>query len=192
MGIGCIILAAGSAVRFGGDKLLAEISGQSLIERAMHAIPEGCPAAVVTGNSQIAALARQCRMAVVWNHRPELGISRSVCLGTMAMTQCDAICFLVADQPLLKRDSVRKLLDEWQAHPDCIIRAGHNGKPGNPCVFPREFYPALCSLRGDRGGSAVAKAFHERVRLIALPEHELRDCDTPDALQQLLKEEESD
>lgn len=192
MVIGCVILAAGSALRFGGDKLHAEFSGQSLIARAMQAVPESCPTAVVTGDSQIAALAREHQMAVVWNHRPELGISRSVCLGTMAMTQCDAICFLVADQPLLTCDSVRKLLDEWRLHPDCIIRASHRGKPGNPCIFPKAFFPALCSLQGDRGGSAVARAFPDRVRLTELPEHELWDCDTPESLQLLLKEEESD
>ncbi len=190
--IGFVILAAGSGLRFGGDKLHAQFAGQSLIARAMQAVPEGSPAAVVTGDSSIAALAREHQLTVVWNHRPELGISRSVCLGTMAMTQCEAICFLVADQPLLKRESVSRLLDEWRTHPDHIIRASHNGKPGNPCVFPREFYPALCSLQGDRGGSAVARAFPDRVRLAELPEQELWDCDTPEALQLLLKEEESD
>lgn len=191
MEIGCVILAAGRSERFGGDKLHAEFSGLSLILRAMQAVPVGCPAAVVTGDSGIAALARQHGMSVVWNHRPELGVSRSVCLGTMSMTQCDAICFLVADQPLLKIESVRKLLDEWKQHPHCIVRASHDGKPGNPCIFPREFYPALCSLQGDRGGSAVARAFPHRVRLAELPPRELMDCDTPEALHQLCYEEGS-
>lgn len=189
MAIGCVILAAGRGERFGGDKLHASFSGESLILRAIQAVPEGCPAAVVTGDCAIAALARASKMAVVWNHRPELGISRSVCLGTMAMIQCDAICFLVADQPLLKRESVCRLLDEWRRSPECIIRAAHHGKPGNPCVFPRDFFPALCALREDRGGSAVARAFPDRVRLTELPERELWDCDTPEALHQLCNEE---
>ena len=188
MEIGCVILAAGKGERFGGDKLHAEFSGLSLILRAMQAVPEGCPAAVVTGDSSISALARVHQMTVVWNHRPELGISRSVCLGTMAMTHYDALCFLVADQPLLRRESVSRLLDEWRLHPDCIIRAAHDGKPGNPCVFPREFFPALCSLQGDRGGSAVAKAFPDRVHLVQLPSQELMDCDTPEALRLIQKE----
>ncbi|MBE6933064.1 MAG: nucleotidyltransferase family protein [Ruminococcaceae bacterium] len=191
MKIGCVILAAGSGMRFGGDKLHAEFSGVSLIRRAMQAVPEGCPAAVVTGDSQIAALAREQQMTVVWNHRPELGISRSVRLGTMAMTQYNAICFLVADQPLLKRESVQKLLDEWRLHPDRIIRAAHDGKPGNPCVFPREFFPALCNLQGDRGGSAVARSFPEKVIMVELPKRELLDCDTPEVLRQLCSEEGS-
>lgn len=192
MKIGCVILAAGRSERFGGDKLHATFFGERLIRLAMQAVPEGCPAAVVTGDSSIAALARAHQMTVVWNHRPELGISRSVRLGTMAMTQYDAICFLVADQPLLRRESVSRLLDEWRMHPDHIIRAAHNGKPGNPCVFPRAFFPALCALQGDRGGSAVARSFPEKVIPVELPERELMDCDTPEALRQLCSEEGSD
>lgn len=188
MEIGCVILAAGKGERFGGGKLHAEFSGSSLILRAMQAVPEGCPAAVVTGDNGIAALAGEHNMSVVWNHQPELGISRSVCLGTMAMTQCDAICFLVADQPLLKRESICRLLDEWKRYPGCIIRASHDGKPGNPCIFPREFYPALCSLQGDRGGSAVARAVPDRVRFMELSARELMDCDTPEALYMIQKE----
>ena len=191
MAIGCVILAAGRSERFGGDKLHADFSGQSLIQRAIQAVPEGCPAAVVTGDSQIAALAREHQMTVVWNHRPELGISRSVRLGTLAMIQCSAICFLVADQPMLQRDSVSRLLDEWRSHPDCIIRASHQGKPGNPCVFPKDLFPALCALQGDTGGGAVARAYPDRVRLAELPERELVDCDTPEILRQLCNKEGS-
>ena len=77
MEIGCVILAAGRAERFGGDKLHALFSGQSLIERAIEAVPEGCPTAVVTGDPSIAALARAHKMTVVWNHQPEQGVSRS-------------------------------------------------------------------------------------------------------------------
>ena len=191
MEIGCVILAAGRSERFGGDKLHADFSGQSLIQRAIQAVPEGCPAAVVTGDSQIAALARAHSMTVVWNHRPGLGISRSVRLGTMAMIQCSAICFLVADQPMLKRDSVSRLLDEWRSHPKFIIRASHQGKPGNPCVFPKDLFPTLCSLQGDIGGGAVARAFPERVIPVELQERELMDCDTPEALSQLCNKEGS-
>ena len=189
MEIGCVILAAGIAQRFGGDKLHALFSGQSLMARAIAAVPEGCPAAVVTRDSSIAALARAHKMTVVWNHKPELGVSRSVRLGTLAMIQCDAICFLVADQPLLRKESTARLLRTWRESPESIVRASHGGRPGNPCVFPKHFFPALCALQGDRGGSAVARAYPDRVILVDLPERELLDCDTPEALRLLCEKE---
>ena len=48
--LGCVVLAAGSARRFGGNKLTAALSGKSLIQRALEAVPTEVvdAAAVVT------------------------------------------------------------------------------------------------------------------------------------------------
>ena len=37
--IGCVLMAAGNSTRFGGNKLLTDFFGKTLIERAMEAIP---------------------------------------------------------------------------------------------------------------------------------------------------------
>ena len=37
--LGCVILAAGNSTRFGNNKLLVEIDGKMMIERALEAIP---------------------------------------------------------------------------------------------------------------------------------------------------------
>ena len=41
MKIGCVVLAAGNARRFGSNKLKAEVDGESLIHRALEAVPSG-------------------------------------------------------------------------------------------------------------------------------------------------------
>ena len=38
MKIGCVVLAAGNARRFGSNKLKAEVDGESLILRALEAV----------------------------------------------------------------------------------------------------------------------------------------------------------
>ena len=38
--LGCVIMAAGNAVRFGANKLEAELDGKPLIRRAFEAVPE--------------------------------------------------------------------------------------------------------------------------------------------------------
>ena len=53
---------------------------------------------------------------------------------------------------------------------------------GNPNVFPREFFPALCALEGDRGGSAVIRQYPERYLAVDVPPEALADVDTPEAL----------
>ena len=189
MRIGCVILAAGIARRFGQQKLHAELDGRSLILRALDAVPEDCPACVVTGDPAIRAMAIERGMKFVTNSRPEDGISRSVRLGTQALADCGAICFIPADQPLLSRRSVEKLLTVSQDNPDRIVRAVHGTVPGNPYIFPRTYFPALMELRGDRGGSAVMQENPEAILPVELPERELLDCDTPEALQKLAEKE---
>ena len=69
--------------------------------------------------------AREFGFACVRNDRPDLGQSRSVALGTAAMADCDGIAFVVADQPLLSQELLRRIAAEWRAHPDCIVGAAH-------------------------------------------------------------------
>ena len=51
-----------------------------------------------------------------------------------------------------------------------------------PNVFPREFFPALRALEGDRGGSAVIRQYPERYLAVDVPPEALADVDTPEAL----------
>ena len=92
------------------------------------------------------------------------------------------IAFLVADQPLLSASAVRAVVRQWREHPSCIVGAACGTRRGNPNVFPREFFPALCALEGDRGGSAVIRQYPERYLAVDVPPEALADVDTPEAL----------
>lgn len=181
--IGCVVLAAGNAERFGSNKLLAEIDGKALIERAFDAIPTDRidAVSVVTQYDGIEALAEKNGFRTVFNRRPELGLSRSVRLGTAALREsCDGILYLVADQPWLKRGSVSEMLDIFLEHPDHIVALSHGGKRGNPCIFPKQYFDELCALSGDRGGRSVIERHADDLLLYEASGSELKDIDTPE------------
>ena len=182
--IGCLVMAAGSGSRFGRNKLEAVIDGKTLLRRALEAVPreEFACVTVVTQYDGAAALAEEFGFAVVRNDRPEDGLSRTVRLGTEAMASCDAIMYQVADQPLLERDTVRREVELFRAHPDRIVGLVHNGVRGNPCIFPRRFFPELMALTGDVGGNVVIRAHPESLLLYETAAAELRDVDTVEAL----------
>ena len=182
--IGCLVMAAGCGSRFGRNKLKAEVDGKSLLRRALEAVPveEFHRITVVTQYDGAAALAESFGFDVVRNDRPQDGLSRTVRLGTEAMADCDAILYQVADQPLLERGTVRRELEFFRAHPDCIVGLSHSGVRGNPCVFPRRFFPELTALEGDVGGNVVIRAHPEALLLFEAPAAELRDVDTVEAL----------
>lgn len=185
--IGCVVMAAGDARRFGENKLASVFDGETLIQRALEAVPAEafCAVAVVTQYREVEALAERFGFCPVHNPHPDWGISHTIRLGLEALGTCDAALFQVSDQPLLRRETVADLVDFYRRRPDCLAALGHGGVRGNPCVFPARFFPELLSLTEDRGGSSVIRRHEEELRLLEVPACQLQDVDTPQALRAL-------
>ena len=182
-------MAAGNAARFGENKLAATVNGKPLIEHALDAIPRESfsRVLVVTQHKNVEAAAKKFGFETLRNEHPERGQSETIRLGTRALSDCDAICFMVADQPMLKRKTVALgdvlgVLQEVEVGRKNIVGLGHNGVRGNPCLFPARFFPELLALEGDVGGSAVIKKHPDDLLLFEAPEEEMRDVDTKEAL----------
>ena len=91
--------------------------------------------------------------------------------GQSMMGEKDYLMFMVADQPHLTLDSVRKLVEaavsreqsafsgplaeECSRWETLSLRCGNT--PGNPCMFRADLIPELMSLTGDQGGRKVLK-----------------------------------
>ena len=185
--IGCLLMAAGNASRFQSNKLLAEFRGKPLVLWALERIDPArfSQVTVVTQYPEICTMAEEFGFPWLKNDHPDWGAAYTIRLGTEAMAQCDAILYLVADQPLLDAASIAKILETWQETPDRIVAPAHDGRTGNPCIFPREFFPELCQLQGDVGGKCVIKAHLDRLLTVEVAPDALFDCDTPEALAEL-------
>ena len=178
-------MAAGSSKRFGSNKLLQRTKGSSLIECAFAAVPSEKlkKVCVVTQYPEVEELAASYGFSSLRNPCPEEGISLTIRLGISELSKdCSALMFLVSDQPLLKRSSIEGLIDFYLSHPDNIIGAAVKGKRGNPCIFPKKHFPALCSLKGDTGGSAVIRSNPDELLLFEVSKNELQDVDTREDL----------
>ena len=188
--LGCVVMAAGNARRYGDNKLAAQLRGRSLILRALEAVPTEAidSAVVVTQYPEIMRLAGEFHFAAVYNEHPDYGISHTIELGLTGLRDCDGVMFLVSDQPLLRRKSVAALARLWKSHPDSIAALSHGGVRGNPCVFPARFYPELLELTEDRGGNAVIRRHEEDLVLLEVDARELTDVDTPEALRSMTAE----
>ena len=184
MKLGCVIMAAGASCRFGENKLLQDFLGRPLFTRVLDTA-KGVfdETAVVTGYAPVKAYAEGLGYRAVENRQPELGISHTIRLGLEALSNCDGVVFVTADQPLLTKQTLQKLAAAFLACPDCIHAVAAEGVRGNPCVFPRELFSELLQLQGDVGGGAVIKDHLDRLRLLEVPFEELMDCDTPDSLE---------
>ena len=165
--IGCVLMAAGSSTRFGGNKLLTDFFGKTLIERAMEAIPRDklCRAAVVSQYDEVLSMALDFDFLTVRNDRPEDGVSRTIRLGLDALGDVDAALFMVADQPCLSRWSTEGLVSFYLKEPDKIAAMAYGARRGNPVIFPKDMFIELRDLTGDTGGSAVICKNQDKLRL---------------------------
>ena len=185
--LGCVVMAAGNARRFGENKLAAKLDGRSLIRRALEAIPPNAfdSVVVVTQYPEIAALAQEFHFTAIRNEHPDFGISHTIRLGLSELLACDGVVFLVSDQPLLRRESVADLVQFWKSQPEKIAALAHGGVRGNPCLFPARFFPELLELQEDRGGNTVIRRHEDCLALLEVDSRELTDVDTPEAMRQV-------
>ena len=181
---GCVLLAAGLGSRFGGNKLHASINGISMIERALDTLSAAKlgKVAVVSYDRRILDAAKKHGFIPVLNTTPEQGISLSIRLGLEALPDLSAVMFMVADQPLLTKDSLRRVIEAHRASPRSIAALAWGGKRGNPCIFPAELFSELLCLEGDSGGSALIASHPDRLILVEAEEKELLDVDDRESL----------
>ena len=110
--------------------------------------------------------------------------------GQSMIGEKDYLMFMVADQPHLTLDSVRKLIraavsreqsafsgplaEECSRWETLSLRCGST--PGNPCMFRADLIPELMTLTGDQGGRKVLR---QRVckYVDILDKRELEDVD---------------
>ncbi len=180
--LGAVLMASGSARRFGENKLLHPVEGIPMIERAMGILPPDMfsKAAVISSYPEILRLAGEKGYIAIENPAPEHGQSVSVRLGTQALADMDGILYAVCDQPWLRTESVERLIKAFSAAPDGIWALSWAGRKGNPVIFPKKLFQELLAVTGDRGGGVVIKAHPELLRLAEAggPE-ELLDIDSP-------------
>ena len=191
MKIAAVLMAAGASSRFGECKLIKKFASRPMFEYALDALPYNklCAVAVVSGRAEILAAAEARGFIPVLNDRPEDGPPRTIRLGMEAVGDADGIMFMVADQPLLRRESVAGELNFFAKNANSIVAMGHGARRGNPVIFPQEFFDELKALRGERGGGAVMAAHRERIMLFQLENGvELMDIDTASDYIMLQKE----
>lgn len=177
-------MAAGASKRFGKpNKLLQNFGGKPLLMTVLE-LAASFPFAhhVAVCGEETLPIAQKAGFHTVLNEEPERGQSLSMKLGVAACRDCDGALFLTGDQPFVSRDTLQRLITEFEAHPDCILGCSVEGRFCIPSVFPASVFEELLSQEGDVGGREVMRAHPERVRLLPIDPKEHFDIDTPQDL----------
>lgn len=183
--LGCVIMASGMGVRFGSNKLMEELEEEPVIAGALKAT-EGLfgKRVVVTRHKEVEVYCQEKGIDVILHELPYR--SDTVRLGTEVMKEMEGCIFCQGDQPMLQKETVIRLCQDFLSEPQMIHRVHFGEEVGAPVIFPKWSFEELLSLPEGKGGGFIVKRYPEKLRLSpAGAAWELMDVDTPEDLEKL-------
>jgi molybdenum cofactor cytidylyltransferase len=196
MKLDCLILAAGSASRFGGCKLLANWNGKPLVAQSIEAActlePENIFIVGGAYYEQLQQALPDLPISTRTEHTKtiellefrawDLGVGNSLAFGVKRLQNANPVLVMLGDQPLISAKDLQHLHRTWSENPERIVCASFANTLGVPAIFPARFKAELYRCRGDRGAKSILLRYFNKdeplVIPIAMPSAEF-DIDTP-------------
>jgi molybdenum cofactor cytidylyltransferase len=178
-----LLLAAGSATRFGSDKLLHHLPHGVPIAvqaaRHLHSVIPVIHAVVKPGADDLALLLKNegCHVAVC--ERAAEGMGASLACAARAAGRADAYLVALADMPFVRTSSIAAVRDALTAGAP-LAAPYWRAKRGHPVGISGGFYDQLVALGGDEGAKSILQANPERLLKVPVGDPgAIRDIDTP-------------
>jgi molybdenum cofactor cytidylyltransferase len=185
-----LLLAAGSATRFGSDKL-------------SHPLPHGVPIAVQAarhlhseiarifavvkpGDEALAKALSECCEIVVCEKAAE-GMGASLACAARAAGKADGYLVALADMPFVRASSIAAVRDALASGAP-LTAPYWRTRRGHPVGISGVFFEQLLALKGDEGAKRLL--LENQNRLVKIPVGDpgvIRDIDTPGDLAPPLK-----
>ena len=182
-----IVLAGGSATRFGATKQIVRVRGKPLAQHAIDALTSAGldEIVVVTGHDADVverALRPPPQARFVRNPEYRSGLASSLAAGLRALsTESEACAVLPADQPGVTDAEVRAMVDAFVRTRARIVRIAYADAPG-PTLLSREVYELASHLQGDVGARELIASHPDWVEQVDVPFAAPVDVDRPEDL----------
>jgi molybdenum cofactor cytidylyltransferase len=185
-GVAGLLLAAGSARRFGSPKLL-------------HPLPDGVPVGVASARALVRVVPNvlavvqpgdrllietflSMGLGIVENPLADHGIGTSLSAGVNASREATGWLIALADMPWIRPATIRMLADSLRSGASMVAPV-FGGRRGHPVGFSQRWGGRLRTLGGDAGARGMlAEHADELVLLDTADPGVLQDVDHPDDL----------
>jgi molybdenum cofactor cytidylyltransferase len=187
--IAAIVLAAGRSTRMGANKLVAELAGKPMVRHVVEAAlaSRARPVLVVAGHEaeSVRAALAGLQVTLVDNPGYAAGLSTSLKAGIRALPEdCGGALVLLGDMPRITAAHIDRLIAAFAARDNrAIIVPAHEGRRGNPILWPRAHFREIMQLEGDAGAKKLLGLHASDVHEVDLATDAIfLDVDTPEAL----------
>jgi molybdenum cofactor cytidylyltransferase len=164
-----ILLAAGSSIRFGKNKLLWPLpDGIPMVVASARHLEAALPGsvAVVNGSeARLIALLEGTGLKVTVCPRAGEGMGASLAWGVSEVSAAEGWLIALADMPFIKPGTIRSVAHAVNG-PQTISAPELEGRRGHPVAFGKFYGPALSRLSGDRGARDLVERHRERLVLV--------------------------
>ncbi|MDT9350053.1 NTP transferase domain-containing protein [Clostridium perfringens] len=180
------MLASGTSKRMGENKLLLDFCGKPLVEWVIESVSSiGFDEVVlVYKDPRVKEIAKKYGISTIYNKKASYGQSESIKISLeKASDSNNGYMFFTGDQPLLKRNTIIKLIESFNKKGGIVIPKV-NGQNKSPTIFSSDFKYELMSLEGDIGGRLVIKNNLDKVFFVNFySDIEFFDIDTKEELE---------
>ena len=191
MNIVGLLLAAGSATRFGSDKLSHPLPhGVAIAVQAARQLKCEVPqvfAVVKPGTEPLALQLKSEGCEIVVCENAAEGMGASLACAVRAAGRADGYLVALADMPFLRRTTIAAVRDALSGGAP-VVAPYFRARRGHPVGISGAMFEQLLLLKGDEGAKSVLMQNQER--LVKIPVGDpgvIRDIDTPDDLTPPLK-----
>ena len=167
--------------------LLPDGTGIPMIARVLRHVRDSAadPVLVVLGHEAEAVQAVLAGQGAAFIIAPDYaeGMAASLRAGLAALpATAGAALICLGDMPLVTGAMYDAIIDAHYAGQSPIVVPCHEGRRGNPVLWPRRHFQHLAAVAGDIGGRDLLARHADEVVTVSLGEAVLLDFDTPNSL----------
>ncbi len=190
--INAVIMAAGLSKRMGKNKLLLPFKNKTLIECFMDNIPFNMFDKInfIYTDEKVKHICSSYDINFIKNNYPEKGKGFTVFLGQTESLDSNGTMYFTSDQPLIKMNTIKKIIETFFNNPDSIIIPKVKNNTFNPVIYPSACFDSLLKIENDSGGKSILNRYEHMIHFVNFDsEEEFKDIDTQKDYKILLKSE---
>ena len=183
-----VILAAGMSKRLGRPKQVLPLAGEPLVAHVGRCARDTKAArvmAVIGGAGQETSDALEDIVdELIINDSFAQGQGTSIAAGVRyvqstshLLGSCDAIIFLLGDQPGVDPAVIDAVIAAWEDG-GRIVMAKYRDRHGHPALFDRAYWKELAQLEGEQGGRDIIARHPDDIAYVPVDAASPMDVDT--------------
>ena len=170
-----LILAAGKASRMGRPKQLLKWKNTNLLQHTINTAKAANPLKIIlilgAYHDQILNELDTNGITVHFNSLWQKGMGQSLAFGLkkaiIDFNNLNSILILLADQPLITINHIKKIMSSFKPHQQQIITTSYLDRTfAAPTLFDSYYFTELLQLKDDIGAKEIIKKHFDKVKTI--------------------------